>query len=55
MEWILLVVGVWQIIFSFINKTKNVKSSIVYRVIPFYSGMFCIFYVLMIRGMIIPC
>lgn len=35
LDIILLIVGIYQIIFSLINSTSNVKASIIYKVIPF--------------------
>ena len=52
LDIILLIVGVFQIIFSFINMTSNIKSSIIYRVIPFFSGCYCVFYSVLNSGMI---
>ncbi|MFR4368924.1 hypothetical protein [Agathobacter rectalis] len=51
-EIILCVVGAWQIIMSFISNTKNVGSAIIYKVIPFASGEFCIFFALYNSGIV---
>ena len=48
----LCVVGAWQIIVSFITNTKNVGSAIIYKVIPFASGEFCIFFALYNSGIV---
>ena len=36
---ILMVCGVWWIIFALLTKTKNVWSSILFKVIPFFTGL----------------
>lgn len=39
MEIILMICGAYWIFFSLINHTNNVKSSIIYKVIPFFTGL----------------
>lgn len=39
MEIILMVCGVFWIIFSLLNITKNIKSAIFFKVIPFFTGL----------------
>lgn len=39
MEIILMVCGVFWIIFSLITITRNIQSAIVYKVIPFFTGL----------------
>lgn len=46
-EIILVVMGIWFIIFSFIVSTENIKSAIIYQVIPFICGCYCVFFALM--------
>jgi hypothetical protein len=38
----LLVSGIWNIIMCFITNTDNVKSTIVFKVIPFFIGLGCL-------------
>lgn len=49
---ILCIIGMWAIIFSLIVKTESFKGSIIYKVIPFFSGVYCIFYSLYVSGII---
>ena len=42
----------WDITFSLIVKTESFKGSIIYKVIPFFSGVYCIFYSLYVSGII---
>ena len=37
-EIVLMVCGVFWIIFSLLNNTRNVGSAIFYKVIPFFTG-----------------
>lgn len=39
MEIILMVCGVWWIIFGLLNNTRNIKSAIIFKVIPFFTGL----------------
>ena len=52
LDIILLIVGVFQIIFGLINNTNNIGASIIYRVIPFFSGCYCVFYSVLNSGII---
>jgi hypothetical protein len=52
MNFIILGIGVYLIIFSFLNRTKNVISGMLYKVIPFFSGAFLVVYFLMISNII---
>lgn len=36
---ILMVCGVFWIVFSFIQRTKNFASAMFYKVIPFFTGL----------------
>ena len=40
---IVLVTGGWLITISFIMNTRNVTSSIIFKVIPFFLGAACLF------------
>lgn len=51
--WVLVVIGVWQIVLSLMLEAKNVKSKIVFNVIPFFSGMYCLVYALIQGGILI--
>jgi ABC-type Na+ efflux pump permease subunit len=51
-EIILTILGVWQILISFIMHTKNVRSCLVFKIIPFFSGCYCVFYAMLISGII---
>ena len=46
MDWILLVIGIYFISFSLIMSTDTIKLSILFKVIPFFSGLFLIIYFL---------
>ena len=39
MEIILMVCGVFWIVFSLIQNTRNIKSALVFKVIPFFTGV----------------
>jgi hypothetical protein len=52
-EIIVLVSGVFMIVFSLIMNTKNLKSSIVFKVIPFFLGLADIFVFAVLMGWII--
>ena len=52
MIWIVFITGVFNITFSLINKTKNFNSSLLYKVIPFFLGLGCLFYSAKILGWI---
>ena len=39
MEIILMVCGAFWIVFSLVNITKNIKSAIFFKVIPFFTGL----------------
>lgn len=53
LTWILIIIGIWQMIFSLLLDAKNVQSKIVFKIIPFFSGMYCIFYALIQSGVLI--
>lgn len=42
LDIILCVIGVFLIVFSFLMNTEDVKSAIWFKVIPFFSGAYCI-------------
>lgn len=50
---ILIIIGVWQMILSLMLNAENFQSKIVFKVIPFFSGMYCIFYALIQNGVLI--
>jgi len=41
--WISIIAGVYYIIGSFVQNTKNFVSALLYKVIPFFLGTGCIF------------
>lgn len=51
-EVILCVIGVFFVIGSFLMNTKNVKSAIVFKAIPFLCGVYCIFFAVYSSGLI---
>lgn len=51
-EIVLCVIGAWFIIVAFLNKTKNVGSTIFYQIIPFVCGAYCIFFSLYNSGIV---
>lgn len=42
MEIILMICGVFWVGYSFITYTNNIKSSIIFKVIPFFTGFLTI-------------
>lgn len=40
---ILTITGIFNLTFSMINTTHNWKSAIVYKVIPFFTGLACLY------------
>ncbi len=50
--WAPGVCGVYWVIFSLITKTKNFISSILFKVLPFMTGMVCVFSSLKLLGFI---
>jgi hypothetical protein len=50
--WITLVCGILWILYSLIMNTKNLKSSVVYKVIPFFTGLSNIFVTAVLWGWI---
>jgi hypothetical protein len=51
-EIILCAIGIYNIIFVLISKTNNLLSAILFKVIPFFCGAYCIFYACMSSGII---
>lgn len=51
-EIILLVIGVFFVIYSFLMNTKNIKSAILFRIIPFFCGAYCVIYACLNSGFI---
>lgn len=52
LEVILCVIGAFLITFSFLMNTKNIKSAIWFKVIPFFSGTYCFAYACIVSGII---
>jgi len=52
MDIVLICVGVYIVSFSLIVGCKNIQSKIMFKVVPFFSGMFCIIYAIMNMGII---
>lgn len=52
MEIILMVCGIFWIIFSLIINTKNVQSAIFFKVIPFFSGIATIMCAMQLTGLL---
>jgi len=46
-----LITGVYLICFSFILKTDNLKSSVIFKVIPFFLGGACLFIAGKLKGL----
>ena len=40
---IVLITGVWMVTMCFITDTRNIRSAIIFKVIPFFLGISCIF------------
>ena len=52
-EILLLISGVWNVIFSIIQSTSdNYKAKLVYKAIPFFSGLIQIYVALKLLGLI---
>ena len=49
---IMIMFGVMSLVVSLITKTRNLQSSIMLKVIPFFSGIYIIFYVLLLNNII---
>ena len=39
----MLAAGVWSITMSFLMSTKNIQSAVIFKVIPFFSGLGCLY------------
>jgi hypothetical protein len=48
----LIVIGVLQIISIFFINTSGIFYTVLYKVVPFFSGCYCIFYALYDSGII---
>lgn len=46
-DLVLGVFGIYQIVFSFVARTKNTASAIVFQIVPFFSGLFSLVYILL--------
>lgn len=51
-EIILAIIGVSLILFSFLITTKNIESTICFKVLPFFSGCYCVFFAILSSGII---
>lgn len=49
---IMIMFGIMSLIVGLITKTRNLQSSIMLKVIPFFSGIYIIFYVLLLNNII---
>ena len=49
---IMIMFGIMSLIVSLMTKTQNLQSSIMLKVIPFFSGIYIIFYVLLLNNII---
>lgn len=52
LEIILAIIGILFIILSFLMNTKNVQSAILFKVVPFLCGCYCVFYAIYSSGII---
>lgn len=50
---ILIIIGVWFIVFSFLLSAENIPSKIIFKVIPFFSGVYCVYYALIQSGILV--
>lgn len=53
MEIILLMIGVYFIIMSFVVNTKNLAYTLLFKILPFFSGSYLVFYFLYISGYVV--
>lgn len=51
-EIILCIIGVYNVIIGFMMETKNLQSTIIFKVIPLFAGLFLIGYACMTSGFI---
>lgn len=49
---IILVTGVWLITMCFIMNTSNITSAVIFKVIPFFLGLGCLYVVCRMVGFI---
>ena len=49
---IMIMFGFMSLVVSLTVKTRNLQSSIMLKVIPFFSGLYIIFYVLLLNNII---
>jgi len=52
LEIILCLIGVYNVFIGFIMQTKNIQSTLVFKIIPLFSGLFVIGYALLTSGFI---
>ncbi len=51
-EIILCAIGVLLLLESFLAKTKDIPSTVIFKIIPFFCGAYCVFYSFMMSGFI---
>ncbi|GIN67060.1 hypothetical protein J41TS2_24810 [Bacillus sonorensis] len=51
MIWIVLACSIYNIMFSLVAKTSDLRSSVVFKVFPFFLGLGCLIYFLKITGL----
>lgn len=52
LEMILVIIGILFIIISFLMNTRNFQSAILFKVVPFLCGCYCVFYAVYSSGII---
>jgi hypothetical protein len=52
MEWIVLITGIFNIVLSLLTNTENVSSAILFKVIPFFTGLGCFYYGLQLTNIL---
>ncbi len=53
MEWLLLVIGCWLMGWAVCLSGKNGISKLIFNVVPFFMGLFLIFYFLVVKGFVV--
>jgi hypothetical protein len=49
---VLAVTGIWNLAWALISKTKNLISSILFKVVPFFFGLALLFCIVLLNGWI---
>jgi hypothetical protein len=47
-----LVLGIYSVIMSLVMNTKNFISALLFKVLPFWLGLGCVLYFLLVTGLI---